>query len=942
MMTAIDDLLARFEDRWRSAEPPDLRSFLNELPAGETGRPEVVAEFIALDLEYRARQVAARETISPVADETKAAKSTDTARTPTLDDYTDWLPNLTTATKAWAELIAEEYRVRQRWGDQPTIDEYTRRYGAGEAVQSALRNVKRELDRDGISRDARPAVSEPAISAKRTVLDPPREFGRYRLLECVGRGGMGDVYRAFDTRLNRDVALKIPRLDRDDPTRRERFLNEARVAATLRNPHICPVFDSGTIEGSPYLTMAFIEGETLAETWSRGALRSVPIMLDVLIQVAEATASAHTAGIVHRDLKPSNIMIDEQQRAVITDFGLAQRTDRDEGSRLTRSGDFLGSPAYMAPEQIACRVAETGPACDIYSLGVILFEGLTGTRPFNGSPGELTAAVQRDAPPRPSELEPAVDPDLETLCLRMLAKDPSERPESMTAVAGQLRGIRDHFPEESSSRVPRTGPGTGIVTPLRGVLLAGFAAAAVLLAIMVIRVQTDRGTLLIRSEVPGVAVAIRRGTEQVDRFQVKTGEQETTIASGRYELVLTGSAIDGVQLSENSVTLSRGKTTVVTIERIADKALPENPPAVVSGVSDEWLQKAEQLPPEERLKAVLARLKELNPKFAGEVDRVEMMDAGAPYVYRLHLNADHLADLSPLVALKRLVHLSLEARKIGSTGLCGVADLTPLAKLRYLESLVIWQAPQLEDLSPLRGLPIRLLAVNGTRVHDLSPLAGMELESLTVNFPADWRTSKPVDLSPLTGMKTLQRLQIRGTKTSDLSPLKGIPLIALIAENCPLEDISSLDGMPLRILMIDSDVDLSPIRGMPLEQLTCRPQDLSILREFRLVQLNIRKCPIDDLSPLAEMKTLRWLDCNDCRNLTDLTPIANLKLKQLSLSRTGVTDLAAIRNMPLTQIDIPTDLPDAGYELLRSMNTLETINGIPAAEFWKARDAENE
>src|SRR5262249_15635325 len=214
----------------------------------------------------------------------------------------------------------------------------------------------------------------------------PEQFGRYRILKLLGGGAMGRVYLAHDTQLDRRVALKIPYIRPDDgPEILTRFYREARSAATLRHPHICPVYDVGESDGTPYLTMAFIDGPTLGEVLRRQGPMKQADAARMVHKLAGALEEAHAHGVIHRDLKPSNVMIDKRGEPVVMDFGLALRTDQD--ARLTSPGSVLGTPAYMPPEQVKGDLKTMGPGCDIYSLGVILYELLTGHLPFRGTMG---------------------------------------------------------------------------------------------------------------------------------------------------------------------------------------------------------------------------------------------------------------------------------------------------------------------------------------------------------------------------------------------------------------------------------------------------------------------------------------------------------------------------------------------------------------------------
>jgi len=273
--------------------------------------------------------------------------------------------------------------------------------------------------------------------------DFPRPFGRYELRALLGRGGMGAVYLAHDSQLDRLVALKIPRIGDDDrPLWRERFLAEARAAATLHHPNICPVFEVGEADSRPYLTMAYIEGETLSARLRRTGPPTIPGAVALVRTITRAMAEAHDRGIVHRDLKPANVIIDKRGQPVVMDFGLALRPAATDDLRLTLSGVAMGTPAYMSPEQAGGDHDVLGPPTDVYALGVILYELVTGRVPFQGKTfGKLLAQIERDPPPLPSALNAAIDPALEAIIVKALEKAPERR----FATAGDLADALDAY-----------------------------------------------------------------------------------------------------------------------------------------------------------------------------------------------------------------------------------------------------------------------------------------------------------------------------------------------------------------------------------------------------------------------------------------------------------------------------------------------------------------
>lgn len=265
----------------------------------------------------------------------------------------------------------------------------------------------------------------------------PSQLGDYELLEELGRGGMGVVFRARQISLGREVAIKmILRGQLAQSAERERFQAEAQAAAKLDHPGIVPVYEVGEIEGRPYFSMKYIRGTTLAQRLAEGPLPAREAA-KMLVAVARAIHFAHEKGVLHRDLKPSNILIDEQGHPHVTDFGLAKQIS-DEPS-LTRTGAILGTPAYMAPEQAAGNRGQVGPASDVYSLGVVLYHMLTGRPPFQGaSPVETVLMVLEQDPVPPRMLNQHADRDLEMICLRCLQKPTDLRYASAAALARDL------------------------------------------------------------------------------------------------------------------------------------------------------------------------------------------------------------------------------------------------------------------------------------------------------------------------------------------------------------------------------------------------------------------------------------------------------------------------------------------------------------------------
>ena len=259
-------------------------------------------------------------------------------------------------------------------------------------------------------------------------------LGRYRIIALLGKGGMGEVYRADDLTLGQAIALKfLPDQAGRDESLLERFRNEVRIARRVSHPNVCRVYDVGEVDGQTFFTMEYVDGEDLASLLRRIGRLPQDKALDIARQLCAGLAAAHNKGVLHRDLKPANIMLDGRGQVVITDFGLAGLADNIRGAEV-RSG----TPAYMAPEQIAGK--EVSTRSDIYSLGLVLYEVFTGKRAFAEKPAEMLRGRADRTPSRPSSVVKNIDPIVEKVILRCLEDEPSARPATALAVAAAMPG----------------------------------------------------------------------------------------------------------------------------------------------------------------------------------------------------------------------------------------------------------------------------------------------------------------------------------------------------------------------------------------------------------------------------------------------------------------------------------------------------------------------
>lgn len=288
-------------------------------------------------------------------------------------------------------------------------------------------------------------ISAPVIS-----LELPFSFGDYELLEEVGRGGMGVVYRAKQESLDREVAVKmLLRGQFASAADQARFQAEAEAAARIHHPHIVPVYEVGVFEGKNFFSMKYVAGRTLADRLKSGPLTPRDAA-ELMSKVAKAIDYAHQQGVLHRDLKPSNILIDDQGEPHVMDFGLAKQVSDPEN--LTKTGAVLGTPAYMSPEQAAGNRGGVGVASDVYSLGTILFHALTGKPPFEAStPMQVVLQVLEQDPPLARSINEKADRDLEIITTRCLQKPPDLRYASAADLATDLDAFLNDEPLSAHS-----------------------------------------------------------------------------------------------------------------------------------------------------------------------------------------------------------------------------------------------------------------------------------------------------------------------------------------------------------------------------------------------------------------------------------------------------------------------------------------------------------
>ncbi|WP_417851257.1 LamG-like jellyroll fold domain-containing protein [Thalassoglobus sp.] len=526
-----------------------------------------------------------------------------------------------------------EYMKRTDSGENITPEEFIAEHA--EYTEELKRhfdnvNILKDLqDRSGTERTVAKPTSKPDETAAQTVLrgtadsetsvtrrhsageaaatniSIPEKFGRYSIQKVLGQGAMGAVYLAKDTQLDRDVALKIPKFGDlnqvDEEEMLARFYREARAAATLRSPNICPVYDVGEIDGQHYITMAYIAGRPLKDFTKSKKSHSEKQIATTIRKLAVGLAQAHKIGVVHRDLKPANIMVDQHGEPVVMDFGLARRSSSDD-VQVTQSGAILGTPAYMSPEQVEGNQAAIGPQADIYALGIIMYELITGEMPYKGSLMSILQQIGNNNPAKPSELRANIDPRLENICLKMMAGDLKKRYSSMNEVAADLQDVlRNPNKKQKKAQGRKNGPKPAAIssaheesnpalisieqpkpyaeqlrkkkiattskttpkpagketpsTPNKNLLIAGGLGGLILLLGIVFIVRIGKYDVQITLDDPGIQLSVD-GEEVV----IKNGQDIIKLSAGKHQLQLKKAGLT-THVEEFTVT-KNGKTSL--------------------------------------------------------------------------------------------------------------------------------------------------------------------------------------------------------------------------------------------------------------------------------------------------------------------------------------------------------------------------------------------
>jgi serine/threonine protein kinase len=558
-------------------------------------------------------------------------------------------------------------------------------------------------------------------------------LGNYTILDKIGAGGMGQVFKAEHRRMKRVVAVKtLPKAFLKDAAAVARFQREVEAVAKLHHPNIVAAFDADEADGVNFLVMEYVEGSDLSALVKKCGPLSVAKAVNYILQAARGLDYAHRHGVIHRDIKPANLLLDSEGTIKVLDMGLARFDSASDATQaeLTGSGAVMGTVDYMAPEQ-ALSAKHADARADVYSLGCSLHFLLTGRAAYDGDSMMAKLLAHREQPTPSLGIE--VPEEVQAVFQRMVAKKFEERYQSMSEVVAAL----EHCNSSQQTAVDIN------------------AAATIVQNDALARTTNDPS----------------RGPSSFPRAPAEgRSDQEngTVPFSSRKKLIIgaVGAACLAVAIFA-AVFYKMHTTDVAPSGTQAAKATPQPAEKTVVQPNEPWNTRAFQqwrkdvaaLPAEKQVEAVVKKLRELNPGFDGK--ETHAIAGGA--VTELRFVSDNVADISPVRSLERLKILACNGT---------------------------WDKRKLADLSPLRGLKLTFLNCSFSKVADLSPLAGMPLVELWCNH------TLVSNLSPLRDVP-LTRLHINETPVSDLSPLKDMPLAILQCNETQVSDVTPLAGMHL-------------------------------------------------------------------------------------------------------------------------------------------------
>lgn len=635
-------------------------------------------------------------------------------------------------------------------------------------------------------------------------------LGSYILLEKLGEGGMGQVFKGRNWKLGRIVALKLIRKERlDNPNAVRRFQREVRSAAVLSHPNIVRTYDADEIAGTHLMVMEYIEGAfDLAHLVKKNGPLPVPQACEYIRQAALGLQHAYEQGMVHRDIKPANLLLTAGGKVVkLLDMGLArldhpESDDDDKSSTMTQEGAVMGTPDYIAPEQ-ALDTHTVDIRGDLYSLGCAFYYLLTGRVPFPG--GTLLQKLnkhQSEEPLAVENLRSEVSPGVAGVIRKLMAKQPVDRYQTPAELSAALASLGN------------SGSGPALVATANDLTISE-------------KVQSEAVKEVGRDTFASAFAFMEKRDDTVAFEPVQDKPKNR-----RWLLVgAVGGSLALVGLAVALFLTFKGPAERKPPEKEKDRPFAAiNPPKNVQPKgNDFWLKQVAAMPAEKQVEAVAKKLQELNSGFNGNLTNKGIVNG---VVTEFGFVTDDVTDISPVQALPGLKWLNCS----GTTFWKGkLSDLSPLKDLNL--AYFFCADTRVVDLTPLKDMKLAGLYCFRTQVADLSPLKHLPLAVLNC------AGTKVTNLSPLKHMN-LQQLYIDGTGVTDLSPLKDMKLSLLICSVTQVSDLSPLKDMKLRYLSCNGTKvsDLSPLKGMPLVELSCNfkaERDAEILRSIKtLVKIN--------------------------------------------------------------------------------------------------------
>lgn len=782
------------------------------------------------------------------------------------------------------DAVCDQFEADLKAGRHSAIEHYLRGWQDPERMSllRELEAVKSELLDEATTPAGSAAVANDTDSE--TVIDTAEEhstvhdasglkqLGRFEILECLGAGAFGSVYRARDSRLDREIALKIPHPDvlrfGDNS---ERFRREAQAVAAIKHDNLCVVYDTGAIDGTHYIAMEFVSGEPLSQLIDSGTPWPAQKAATLVATLARAMQTAHEHGVVHRDLKPSNVLISAGSgKPVITDFGLVRRR-KDAAAELTLNGQIVGTPAYMPPEQAAGDTEAVGPASDVYSLGAILYELIAGRRPYAGNVEQVLADVQHASPRKPSQLALHVDPGLEAICLRAMSKDATDRFPSMAAFAEAL----EEWGEAPLAARRKTTPANAkSAAPRRMWWIAAAAVGTLAVVLGAIRLANRPHDDAEVAEKPPAAVPGPAPNRPVDPHRATA---EWVIGKGGWVMA----EVDG-----------RATPRLGSVAQ-----LPQRPFKVLAvgcenntDVADADVRKLQAVP--------TLRTLYLGGTSVGD-DGFVNFSQGFPRLQWIRLNGTRVTDagMRYLSASPSLQYIEVAGTAVTNVG------VRHLATVRYLQLLnLAGTQVSAAGLDVLSECPRLInLHLNETRLgtEELQALARcVALEHLSLG-------RCPVDDS---GLKSLAGLKHLETLNLDHTDISSAGLASLAA-------LPRLESLSVKF----TDVDDEGLRHVAR---------MKRLRDIFLEDTNITDA---GLAELAKLPRLEHVDLMDTRiTSSGVAQLARLgTIKRLFLNGTGVDDtvmahLAKLSNLQTLALN-NTKITDARLDRLWDLEHLKII-----------------